>query len=303
MLSRIGTFSSASALLTASLKVQAKMADQQAQEASGLKSTTFSGVSQDAGKLLDLSGQSARLSADSAAATAAGSVVQAAYSAVSNISDLATTIRSQLAASLSGGSAANTSSALAQSASDWLSSLQNELNTEVGGVYVFGGQATDTAPVNFDDPYYVAADTPDTVSTQYFQGSSTARTLTTSTGMSVGLSVPANSSGFELLARALSVLAAAPSDQASQQSAYDMVGQAVTALTESQATISNQASTLDSLVSNNAAKITALNNLGTTLDGADLATAAVLVTQYDSQLEALYSSISKLTSSSLLKYL
>jgi flagellar hook-associated protein 3 FlgL len=303
MLSRIGTFASANALVAASLKVQAKAADAETQEASGLKSTSFSGLSGDAGKLLNLNGQSARLTADSNAATTDSAIVQAAYSAVTNITDLATTIRSQLASSISGANAATSSASLAQNAANWLASLQSELNTEVGGVYVFAGQASDTPPVNFSDPAYTPTASPGTASTQYYQGSDTARSLTTSSGMTVSLSATADSSGFEQLARALSNIIANPGDQATLQTAYDQIGAAVPDLASTQATISNQAATLDTLVSDNQAKITTLGNLATTVDGADLATAAVLVTQYQTQLEALDSSISKLASSSLLKYL
>lgn len=303
MLSRIGTFANANALLGASLKVQARMADQQAQEASSLKSTSFGGLGGDAGKLLNLSGQSGRLTADNAAATSATAVVQAAYSAVSNVADLATTIRSQLAAAISGADAAGSAAALAENAANWLDSLQSELNTEVGGVYVFAGQASDTAPVDFADPDYAPAATPGTPNTQYYQGAASPRTLTTASGMTITLSATADAPGFETLARALSAIVADPGDAATLQAAYDQVGDAVGDLTATQATISNQASSLDTLVTDNKDKITALDNLATVLDGADLASATVLVTQYQSQLDALYSSISKLASDSLLKYL
>ncbi|RAK59597.1 flagellar biosynthesis protein FlgL [Phenylobacterium hankyongense] len=304
MISRIGTFANATALIAASLKVQAKVADQQAQQASGYKSTTFSGLSGDAAKLLDLTGQSARLTADNASANAAASMVQAAYSAVTNITDLATTIRSQLAAAISGANNGTGASAITgQSAANWLSTLQSELNTEVGGVYVFGGQASNAAPVDFTTPAYNPAGAPASPDTSYYLGSDTTRTLTTSQGVSVSLSAPASASGFEQLARALSLIAANPSDPATLQAAYDSVGTATSGLASTQAMISNQASSLDMLVTNNQAKITTLDNLASTVDGADLATATVLVTQYQTQLDALYSAIGKLSADNILKYI
>jgi flagellar hook-associated protein 3 FlgL len=303
MLSRIGTFASAQSLLTSSLKVQAQMADQQAQEASGHKSTSFGGLKGDVGSLLNMQGQSDRLTADSAAATTAGAVVQAAYSAVGDINDLAATIRSQLAAALSGGASQASAGTTGENAANWLDTLASELNTEVGGVYVFSGQSADTAPVDFADSHYSPTTDPTVADQGYYQGSSSVRRLNTSTGASLGLSVPASSPGFEQLARALSSVVANPGDQATLQSAYDLIGHAVTDLASTQSSLSNQAATLDTLVSTNQDKITALGNLASLVDGADLSTAAVLVTQYQTQLEALYSSLGKIGSDSLLKYL
>jgi flagellar hook-associated protein 3 FlgL len=300
MISRIGTFSNANILINASLKTQAKLADLQAQESSGLKSTAFSGVGGDAAKLLNLSGQSARLTADNAAATGAGAVVQGAYSAVSNIADLAATVRSQLASAVSGANGG--SAVLAETAKNWLSELQSELNTQVGGVYVFAGTASDTAPVDFASPTYVPVlgSAPDT---GYYAGSTNGRVLTTSQGVTTRLGALASDPGFAKLANALSLIAANPGNAATLQSAYDQVSSATSDLSASQAAISSQASSLDSLVTGNQAKITTLDNLATDIDGADLATAAVRVTQYETQLDALYSTISKLSALSILKYL
>lgn len=303
MLSRIGTFSNANALMDASLRTQAKLADQQSQQASGYKSTTYGGLSGDAGKLLDLSGQTARLTADSAAATSASTQVQAAYNAMSNINDLATTIRSQLASAISGANGASaTASITSQTASNWLSTLQSELNTQVGGVYVFAGTAADKAPVDVSSPAYAPTNsaTPDT---GYYVGSATARSLTTSQGVSMTLSTLASAPGFAKLANALSMMAANPTDAATLQAAYVEVGSATTDLGATQAQLSSQAASLDTLTTSNQDKITTLGNLATALDGADLATATVRVTQYQALLEALYSAIGKLSSSSLLKYL
>jgi flagellar hook-associated protein 3 FlgL len=303
MLSRIGTFSNANALMNASLKTQAQMADQQSQQASGYKSTTFGGLAGDAAKLLNLSGQSARLSADVAAATSAASQVQAAYSAATNIVDLATTVRSQLAAAISGASGSSGAAAVTgQTVSNWLGALQSELNTEVGGVYVFAGLASDQPPADFANPSYAPTDgsTPDT---GYYVGSGSARTLNTSQRVSVAVSVTADASGFAKLANALSMMLANPSDPATLQAAFSAVGSATTDLGATQATLSGQAAALDTIIESGKDKATTLDNLATTLDGADLATATVKVTQYQSQLEALYSAISKLSQNSILKYL
>jgi flagellar hook-associated protein 3 FlgL len=302
MVSRIATFANTTLMVQASLNLQVKLSDQQAQEASGLKSTSFSGLKGDAGKVLDLQGQMGRLKAESDTATFAASDVQSAYSAVSSINDLTTTVRTRLSAALS-GTTSTTPTITADDAKGWLRTLQSALNTEVGGRYVFAGQAVDRAPVDFTAAGYDPASAPDTADTGYFQGSSTTRQLTTTTATTIDVSVSADASGFEKLARALSMIAAAPSDQSQLSAAYDLASSALTDLSTTQATLSNQAASLDALTSDNTVKATTLKNLAGDLTGADLSTAAVLVTQYETQLEAIYGAIGKLSSVSILKYL
>ena len=302
MVSRIATFANTNMLIQASMNLQAKLTDQQTQESSGVKTTSFSGLKGDAGKLLDLQGQATRLQAESDMATSAAADVQSAYSAVSNITDLTTTIRSQLSAALSNTSA-TTPLISAADAQGWLQTLQSELNTEVGGRYVFSGQAVDRPPVDFSNPAYAPAADPTTPDTSYFSGTDTTRRLATTTGTTIDISVSADSSGFEKLARALSMIASAPTDKTELGAAYDLATSALTDLGATQATLSNQAAALDTVSSDNTVKITTLKNLAHDLTGADLSTAAVMVTQYTTQLEAVYGSIGQLSNVSILKYL
>lgn len=302
MVSRIATFANTNMLVQASLNVQAKLSQEQTQEASGLKTTSFSGLKGDAGKLLDLQGQVSRLQAESDMATSAAADVQSAYSAVSNITDLATTVRTQLSAALSNTNP-TTPLMTAADAQGWLQTLQSELNTEVGGRYVFAGQAVDRAPADFTAAGYDPTSSSTTPDTGYFDGTSATRQLTTTTGTTIDISVSADSSGFEKLARALSVIAAAPTDQTQLKAAYDLVSSSLTDLATTQAALSNQSAALSTVTSDNTVKTTTLKNLAGDLTGVDLSTAAVMVTQYSTQLQAIYGSIGQLSSVSILKYL
>jgi flagellar hook-associated protein 3 FlgL len=297
MISRISSFAQTSAMTAASLKVQAKLADQQNQTASGLKSQTYSGIAKSTASVLTLSNQSARLTADNTAATAAAGYVQAAYSAVGSIADLATTIKTQLASMMSSSTLDATTATTY--AADWMSDLQGLLNSQQGGVYLFSGQATDTAPVDFSATGYDAT----SGDTGYYSGTTTGRTYTTSDGQTVGLSVSASSSAFAQLAQAIATVAANPSDTDAISSAYTLAGTAISGIGSLQETISIQASSLQNVTDRNSAKIDAIDDLVSNLNGADLTQAAVLTTQYQTQLEALFSMISTLSSLSLTKYL
>lgn len=298
MISRVSSFAQTSAMTAASLKIQAKLADQQNQTASGLKSQTYGGMAQSTASVLTLSNQSARLTADNTAASAAAAYVQASYSAVGEIADLATTVKTQLASMMS--SSTLDASTTSQYAADWLSDLQTLLNSQQGGVYLFSGQATDVAPADFSAAGY---DPTAGADTSYYQGATTGRTFTSSEGQKVGLSVSADSSAFEQLARAIATVAANPTDSDAIASAYALAGTALSGVGTLQETVAIQASSLESVTTHNTAKIDAIDSLVSTLQGADLTQAAVLTTQYQTQLEALFSMISTLSSLSLTKYL
>lgn len=298
MITRIGTFSHTSAMISASLRTQARLADQQTREATGLKSTSYGGLAKDAASVLRLSSQSNRLTADNTAATNASSYVQAAYSAVGEIADLATTIKSQLASLIS--AAPVDSASLATYAQGWLEDLQTQLNGDLGGVYLFSGEAVETEPVDFTAATY---DPTTAGNTGYYEGAASGRVFTASDGFTTALSVSADAEAFETLARALSSIIASPSDSTVLSSAVDLVGESITSLGAMQETLGVQAAALDSLIERNETKIDTLDSLGSTLKDADLTEAAVLVVQYQTQLEALYSTISSLSSVSLLKYL
>ena len=298
MISRVSSFAHTSAMTAASLKVQAKLADQQDQTASGLKSQTYGGIARSTASVLTLGNQSARLTADNTAASSAAAYVQAAYSAVGEIADLATTIKTQLASMMS--SSTLDAGTTGQYAADWLTDLQALLNSQQGGTYLFSGQATDTAPVDFTAAGY---DPTAGADTGYYGGATTGRTYSSSEGQTVSLSVSASSSAFEQLARAIATVAANPSDPDAIAAAYALSGTALSGIGTLQETIAIQASSLDAVTNRNTAKIDAIDALVTDLKGADLTQAAVLTTQYQTQLEALFSMISTLSSLSLTKYL
>ncbi|MBI1682170.1 flagellin [Caulobacter hibisci] len=301
MISRISTFGQSTSMLTTTLKVQAKLADQQTQTSSGLKSTTYGGLGKDSSSVLRLQSQSTQLAAENTAASNATAIVNASYSALGSIADLATTIKSQLASMLSGTT--TDTDTITQYATDWLSDLQALLNSQSGDTYLFGGTATNTAPADFSDADYDPTADTSVADTGYYQGSTTGRTLTTTDGQTINLSVSANSSALEELARALKMVLASPTDSSVISSAYDMVSDAVSGVGALQEQVSIQASSLSDLTERNTAKIDSIDTLVSNLKDADLSETAILSTQYETQLEAMYSMISSLSKLSLSKYL
>jgi flagellar hook-associated protein 3 FlgL len=298
MLNRVSSFAHTSAMTAASLKVQAKLADQQEPDGFGPEVPDLWRHGHQHRQRPDPVQPDRSPDRRQHRRRLGRAYVQAAYSAVGEIADLATTIKTQLASMMS--SSTLDADTTGQYAADWLTDLQALLNSQQGGTYLFSGQATDTAPVDFAATGYDPTAGADAT---YYQGGATGRTYSSSEGQTVSLSVSAGASAFEQLARAIAMVAANPSDPDAIAGAYALTGTALTGVGTLQETIAIQASSLETITDRNTAKIDAIDTLVTDLKGADLTQAAVLTTQYQTQLEALFSMISTLSSLSLSKYL
>jgi len=301
MIGRVSTFSEISYLMTLNMSAQAKLTDAQTQESSGLKAQTYGALSGDVSKLLNIDNQISRLTTDGANATTALSSMQETYSVIGSVTDLGATMLSSLSGYMSGTS--TDSATVAASAKSWLSQLTNLLNTQYAGAYLFSGQASDTAPVDTTSSSYDPTAAPTSADTGYYQGSASGATYAGSDGFSVTTSVQADDPGFEKLFRALSLIAASPSSSSTLSQAYDLIQQGDSEVATARATLSNASSALTSYQEDASTKVTTLGSLASGLKNADLSAATVLVTNYQTQLEASYATITKLTSVNLAKYL
>jgi flagellar hook-associated protein 3 FlgL len=301
VIGRIATFSEINYLMTLNMSAQAKLTEAQTQESSGLKAQTFGGLSGDVSKLLNIDNQISRLTTDGANATTALSSMQETYSVMGNVTDLGATMLSALSGYMSGTS--TDSATVASSAKSWLSQLTSLLNTQYAGAYLFAGQSSDTAPVDTTSSGYDPTAQPTSADTGYYQGSSSGATYAGSGGFSVSMSVQADNSGFEKLFRALSLVIASPSSSSTLSQAYDLIQQGDSEVATARETLSNASSALTGYQEDASTKVTTLSSLASSLKDADLSAATVLVTNYQTQLEASYATITKLTSVNLAKYL
>mgnify|MGYP003946549907 CR=1 FL=1 len=289
MIGRVATFSQSLYLLNQSLGTQAKLADVQAQTASGLKSETFGGLGVSAGALTRQQTAYEAATAQSAAANSALTVLQQSWSALGTITDLTDTISTTLASAVS----ATDTTDLAATAQGWLSDLQSILNGQFSDQSLFAGTATDATAVNLTDYVSGAADS-------YYTGSTDERVFTASDGQTVALSVNSANSSLATLVDALKGLINGTSDAAT---ALDQVQTAASGVADLQAGLSAGATRLEAIAERADAKASALSDLISTLKEADLAEASVLATQYETQLQTAYSTLNMLMSVKLSDYL
>lgn len=301
MIGRVSTFGEVNYLMTLNMTTQANETAAQTQESSGVKAQTYGALGGDVSQVLNIDNQVTQLTADGDNATTALSTMQESYSVMSSVTSLGTTMLSDLSSYMSASTTDSTS--VATSAQSWLTELTSLLNTKYAGSYLFSGTSTDTAPVDTSAADYTPATDPTTADTDYYQGSSSGTTYVGSDGYTVSTSVQADSTGFEQMLRGLSMIVADPTSSTTLTAAYDLIQSGSSAVASSQGALSTASAALTSYQTEAAAKVTALSTVASSLTGADLSAATVLVTNYSTQLEASYSMVTKLLSDNLAKYL
>lgn len=287
MIGRVSTFSQTLYVLDLSLQSQARLADVQAQTASGLKSQTFGGFGWSSGTLVRHEADRTAATAEAAAATSALAVAEQAYAALGAIGDLAETVLSSVA-----DSGAETG-ALAGLAEGWLDDLESLLNSRYGDQALFAGAAVQDTAVDFDDwsPSDPAA---------YYKGSAEPRAFTSADGRSIPLSVTADDPA---LASLVSVLTGLASGAVSGAEALDIVQAAASQIGALRTTLTSSASRLERVAEQGLAKAEAIGAILATMKETDLAEAAVLAKQYETLLQTGYSTLNILMSVKLSDYL
>lgn len=297
MIGRVASFSEVNYLMTLNMNTASNLTQAQTQESSGLVSQTYGGLPGGVDQLLNIDNQVARLQVDGDTATTALSSMQQTYSTMTSITSLGASILSSLTSYMSGGTI--DSAAVASSASSWLSGLTTQLNAQYGGVYLFSGTSTDTAPVNTSAPGY----DPTTNPSGYYEGSATPTTYTGSDGFTVPTSITASDPGFEKMLQGISLIAASPDSSSTLTQAYDLIQTGSQEVAAAQANLSSDSAALTSYQSDASSKATALETVASGLKNADLASTTVVVTNYTNQLTASYETITKLISNSLASHL
>lgn len=297
---RVATFANNEAMLNAALRTQARMADLQVQQASGVVSTDYGGLGRKAGELLDFEAMLKTSQTYATAATEASGRVEMLYSTLSSVTDLLTEFRSDLVAMMGTDFNDTTGSALVSSAAGMMDELAALLNVSFEGRYLFAGDATSTVPVDLEG--YVAD--ADAASADYFQGDSAVTAVKISSDQTIRYGITADNSAFEQAFRAMSVVAQAdPLDADQLQTAYDLLISALDETTAVQSTLSVQASTLERAATRAEDYQSFLTAAISELKDADVTEIAVRLTSYETQLQASYSALAKVQSLNLLDYL
>jgi flagellar hook-associated protein 3 FlgL len=302
MLTRVATFALSDQMITDSLRTQARMAQLQQQEATGVISTDFGGIGATSKRVIDLQVSVDRAQSYIDAATTANSRAQVMYSACGSMSDLLTQFRSLLTGATD--SATTDTTSVTESAQEMMQEFASLLNTQYDGRYVFGGAKTGQTPVDISDPPYAVATSPSSADTSYYRGDQEAASVRVSDQQVIDYGVTADGTGFEQALRAFNLVAnTSPLDTATLNEALNLTVNAVSGVSAAQTRLSLASAAMERAISYQTEYQDDAKSLGTDLNGVDVAAVTAQETTYQTQLEASYSAIAKIQGLSLVSYL
>jgi flagellar hook-associated protein 3 FlgL len=301
MVMRVATFALSDQMISAAMRTEAIMANEQAQESSGLKSAYFSGYGSDAQHIINLQVSVTRAQSYIDGATLAESKTQVMYSAIGSVSDLITRLRTQLSAATTGSSTVTAS--VISSAQQMLTQMGSLLNTQYDGQYVFGGARTSTAPVDLTS-FASGTGSTTTADTSYYKGDGEIASVRVADDQAIAYGVTADNTAFEQVMRVLKFVANAGTlSPADITSALDLASNALDATATVQAKLSSAASEIEQAKSRQSDFQSFAQTLASDLSGVDVAAVTAQLSAYQSQLTASYSAIAKIQSLNLANYL
>jgi flagellar hook-associated protein 3 FlgL len=240
---RISTYGQHQTLVQYMTGLQGRVADAQIKQASGLNSSSLSGLEGQTKTLLNLEGELTRSAGYIANGDAAIARLNSTYAAMQGVNDIATRSRGL---TISYTDATDLSGVRAQ-AQGMLEDLAATLNQPYAGQYLFSGTATNTKPV--DLAQLSAAGVPSTADTAYYQGDGGSLSAKIADNQTVGYGVGADDPAIEALVRSLNILANAdPLDQAALTEAGTLAEQAASGTATILETLSSQSSRIQDVV-------------------------------------------------------
>lgn len=301
MIGRVSTFGMGQTVLRSALSVQSDYATASMQKSSGLKATTYGELGSQASSLISAEGAATQLTTWKANTAIANDRTQASLSAVDDMIDQLTKLRSTLSAVKSSSSS---SIDLNQTGKDLLADLADQMNTRLDGRYLFAGSNTDTAPV--DTALLALPTSPSTADTSYYTGDTEQASVRISSQQTISYGVTANGSAFEKALRSANILAnmnTAPIDQSTIDEVYNLATEALDGMIAVQSSLANSQSRLEGAESRQTASLDLLDSVASDIKEVDVASVSLKLTQYETQLQASYSALGSLSKFSLTNYL
>lgn len=291
-------------LLNQMRSVQSQLADATRQSSSGMKSDSYSGVSDNSYVISTLSAEISESSAYADLAERIQSRVEMYYSTLNDMVDLLSDMLADISGALSTGS--TDVAGINESATAALSTMASLLNTQYEDRYLFAGSATNTAPVSIDVADYPAMTTPSTTDTNYYSGNSDIASAKVADGTIIEYGLTADQEPFEKALRALNLTAYAssdPIDEAALTEAMALIEDAVEGIADLQTQVSLTQDELEAIVDMHTDFQLTAEGIVTDLSEVDLAEAMVNLETLSVQLEASYSVAGQIVDMSLFEYL
>jgi flagellar hook-associated protein 3 FlgL len=229
-MTRIATFAFQQLTLNQSLTTQRQMLDLQVQISSGKKSQNYAGIAADSFRLVSLKSAQARATQHTDNISQANNRLQVMDTNLSQMFDVASRFRTML---LSASNASTVGSLdTATEAANSLKEVAGLLNAQYAGRYVFSGSRTDVKPVELGGwplpPGTLSAPLPD-YTDDYYAGDDVMASVEADTDFSVSYGIGADEDAFEYVMKAMYFVSKAgvPADPTVLDTALNLINTAM----------------------------------------------------------------------------
>jgi flagellar hook-associated protein 3 FlgL len=284
-------------------QTQSRVTEAQTQIASGVKSQDYTGMAADSSRLVTLEATHARVSQYVANNRLVGERLHTMESAVAQIFDVGSEIKTLLINALNNDNAS--SLALSDQADAALGHVAALLNTKLDGRYLFAGSRTDSAPVDLTGlPAGYTIPTADGDSIGYYQGDTFTFAVQADDTLSIDYGITADETGFERLIRAIDLVKKTPpTDRAALEHALDVVGQALTVIPDIRTKIGTAHAMVEEVnKSHDEFQLYAERSIGD-IQAVDVAEVMTRLNDDSVSLQASYMAINTLSQLNLMSYL
>jgi flagellar hook-associated protein 3 FlgL len=293
---RIGSFAAQNFTLSRNLETQARMDERRIQISSGKKAQAYDGIARDARRLEGLETRHAQNAAFTSAITRTDQRLQEMESAVGNMFQSATELRTLLLDAGSGDKLDATN--IVAQAGKLLDSVTSELNVRMDGRYLFAGSATDTQPVDTGVGSFAPGNT------DYYQGNGDVLSVRAAGDLNLAYGVTAADDGFrDLLGGLKRIVDAAPLTNADIEAALGEVNAAIRRIPDVQADLGSARDVLDRTKQRLTDQQVNTEKAIGEIEDVDVAEAMTQLSADQVTLDSSYAVTARLSRTSLLNYL
>jgi flagellar hook-associated protein 3 FlgL len=303
MVMRVATFAVNDQMINNALRTEATMANLQVQEASGLKAEYLANYGADTQHIINLQVSVTQSQSYIDAATLASSKTNVMDTAISQVSDIVTKLRTALSAASTATGTDTGGAAAISEAQQLLQSMGSALNTQYDGEYVFGGAQTSTAPVDLT-AFSTGAGALTTPDTSYYKGDDALASVRVSGSQTVTYGVTADNPAFEEVMRVLKVVANSSSLSSDDvTNALNVVDGAVDDVASVLGKLSSAAAQIGTAQTGQSEFMSFAQGLDNNLSSVDVGAITAQLSVYQAQLTASFTAMSKIDGISLASYL
>jgi flagellar hook-associated protein 3 FlgL len=319
-MTRIATFAYQQLTLGQSLKTQKTMLDLQVQVSTGKKSQEYAGLAVDSFRLVTLKSTQAQVAQHSANIQQTTGRLQTMDSTIKQVYDVASRFRQTLLSAMNGGFTGSVDTATEGANS--LSEVAGLLNIQYEGRYLFSGSRTSTPPVDATGlplpPNPIT--TPQDYAPDYYRGDAAMAAVEADTGFTLDYGLGADEPAFEYVIRAMHYVqkAGVPADAEVLSVALALINTAmgtgpadaslgVAPINKDLADLRAYTGVVQQTLDNTLSRLTDVSvyldqNIGD-IENVDITDAVSRMTVQQTQLEASYMTLSRLSQLTLVNYL